>query len=270
MGPLLRNRPRPRHHRYSCCNQQRPEGGTSNNSSSIPEASEDHLDIKPNRNVTNVYLIEKIPKLFLKKIAMVTDREKAVSNAIIKLLPNSVNLFCWNHLKRDFNFGYKKKTAPDSAAAALEQEDVCDDIPVKKIKLECKEGSDKVIQDEKLVSGLKVSHKKNILDPKGWLCSDIVNYSLDIIKKQFENIHGLQLTNLAPLFDEQTKSWKCDNKFEHAQPPSVQIHHTGRSHWVTSFQNNNNEICILDSLSKSKNQTVNTPSLEIQLSYLWA
>lgn len=159
--------------------------------------------------------------------------------------------------------------APDSTAAALEQEDVCDDIPVKKIKLECKEGSDKGIQDEKWVSGLKVSHKENILDPKGWLCSDIVNYSLDIIKKQFEHIHGLQLTNLAPIFDVQTKSWKCDKKFEHTQPPSVQIHHTGRSHWVTSFQNNSNEICILDSLSKSKNQTVNTPSLEIQLSLIY-
>ena len=142
-------------------------------------------------------------------------------------------------------------------------------FPLKKIKLEFKEGSDKGIQDEKWVSGLTVSHKKNILDPKGWLCSDIVNYSLDIIKKQFEHIHGLQLTNLAPIFDVQTKSWNCDKKFEHTQPPSVQIHHTGRSHWVTSFQNNNNEICILDSLSKSKNQTVNTPSLEIQLSLIY-
>lgn len=89
-----------------------------------------------------------------------------------------------------------------------------------------------------------------------------MNYSLDIIKKQFEHIHGLQLTNHG-------KSWKCDKNFEHTQPPSVQIHHTGRSHWVTSFQNNDNEVCILYSLSKSKNQTVNTPSLEIQLSLIY-
>lgn len=77
--------------------------------------------------------------------------------------------------------------APDSASAALEKEDVCDDIPVKDIKLEYKEGSDKVIQDKKWISGLNVSHKKNIIDPKGWFCSDIMNYSLDI-KKQFEHI----------------------------------------------------------------------------------
>ena len=40
------------------------------------------------------YIAEKIPKITTKKIAIVTDREKGVSNAISKMLPNFVNLYC--------------------------------------------------------------------------------------------------------------------------------------------------------------------------------
>ena len=54
-------------------------------------------------------------------------------------------------------------------------------------------------------------------------------------------------------------------------PASVQIHHTGREHWVLSLESRDNEVCILDtcSLSNIKNHTVNTPSLEIQLSQIY-
>ena len=51
--------------------------------------------------------------------------------------------------------------------------------------------------------------------------------------------------------------------------PSAQIHYTGRDHWVMSFQNQENEVCILNSLSNTKNHTVNTPSLEIQVSLIY-
>ena len=49
----------------------------------------------------------------------------------------------------------------------------------------------------------------------------------------------------------------------------MQIHHTGRDHWVLSLESRDNEVCILDSLSNIKNHTVNTPSLEIQLSQIY-
>lgn len=117
-----------------------------------------------------------------------------------------------------------------------------------------------------LTGNLGQGHKQTILDPKGSLCSKIINFSLEILKKQFNGIiNGMELTNRAPVYEEHTKSWKCDEKFQHTQPPSVQIHHTGRNHWVTSFINYNKKIFILDSLSRSKNHTVLTESLEIQL-----
>lgn len=43
---------------------------------------------------------------------MLQIRKIATSNATSKLVPNSVNLFCWNQLKRDFEFfGYKNSGA---------------------------------------------------------------------------------------------------------------------------------------------------------------
>ena len=112
-------------------------------------------------------------------------------------------------------------------------------------------------KDAEWISGLKFSHRSDILNPRGWLCSDVMNKSMDIISKQFKNINGFQLSNLAPEYDKETNSWKCRNKF---QPmlvlPSAQIHYTGRDHWVMSFQNQENEVCILNSLSNTKNHTV--------------
>ena len=66
-----------------------------------------------------------------------------------------------------------------------------------------------------------------------------------------------------------SESWKCNKQFQLILPPSVQIHHTGMDHWVLSLESRDNEVCILDSLSNIKNLTVNTPSLEIQLSQIY-
>ena len=96
-----------------------------------------------------------------------------------------------------------------------------------------------------------------------------MNQSLQIIADQFPHINGLQMTNLAPIFDTKSDSWKCNKQFQSILPPSVQIHHTGRDHWVLSLESRDNEVCILDSLSNIKNHTVNTPSLEIQLSQIY-
>ena len=78
--------------------------------------------------------------------------------------------------------------------------------------------------------------RKTILDPKGWICSDVMNQSLQIIADKFPHINGLQMTNLAPIFDTKSDSWKFNKQFESILPPSVQIHHTVRDHWVFIFR----------------------------------
>ena len=64
------------------------------------------------------------------------------------------------------------------------------------------------------------------------------------------------MTNLAPIFDTKSDSWKCNKQFQSILPPSVQIHHTGRDHWVLSLESRDNEVCILDSLSNKKNHKI--------------
>ena len=118
------------------------------------------------------------------------------------------------------------------------------------------------------VHSLKLSHKETILDPRGWICSDVMNQFLQIAD-QFPHINGLQMTKLVPIFDTKSYSWKCNKRFQLILPPSLQINHTGRYHWVLSLESRNNEVCILDSLSIIKNHTVNTPSLEIQMSQIY-
>ena len=44
---------------------------------------------------------EKIPRLSTKKLAIVTDRETGIINAIKKIFPNLRLLICWNHILRD-------------------------------------------------------------------------------------------------------------------------------------------------------------------------
>ena len=76
-------------------------------------------------------------------------------------------------------------------------------LKLKKIKLEVEEVDD---SGKDWVHSLKLSHKETILDPKGWICSDVMNQSLQIIADQFPHINGLQMTNLAPIFDSKSDS----------------------------------------------------------------
>ena len=47
------------------------------------------------------YIEEKIPRLGTKNIAIVTDKEQGLINAIHNVFPNLTNLLCWNHIIRD-------------------------------------------------------------------------------------------------------------------------------------------------------------------------
>ena len=49
------------------------------------------------------------------------------------------------------------------------------------------------------VNRLNESHKLKISN-KEWICSDIVNAVQLIVSKQFPNLNGFQLTNLAPVY----------------------------------------------------------------------
>jgi hypothetical protein len=56
-------------------------------------------------------------------------------------------------------------------------------------------------------------------------------------------------------------------QFHPQNKPSVQIHHTGKSHWVTSLQSENDStVYVLDNYST---QFTLTPSLEIQFSSIY-
>ena len=93
-----------------------------------------------------------------------------------------------------------------------------------------------------------------------------MNQSLQIIADHFPHINGLQMTILAPIFYTKSDSWKCNKQFQSILPPSVQV---GTIGFYLYSESRDNEVCILDSLSNIKNHTVNTPSLEIQLSQIY-
>ncbi|VDI68699.1 Hypothetical predicted protein [Mytilus galloprovincialis] len=132
-------------------------------------------------------------------------------------------------------------------------------LPVKKRKLSMQNFSDKT----PWVSGLTLEHKNKILT-NTWLCSDIINTCTDIVQTQFPGIAGFQATTLAPRSNENTKSWTQDfGTFQSKQAPCVQIHHTGKSHWVTSLQQTRDTtVYVLDSLNSLH-------TIEIQLAAIY-
>lgn len=75
-------------------------------------------------------------------------------------------------------------------------------------------------------------------------------------------VNGLQETTLAPTQDG-TCIVPC--RFQPQPPPSVNIHHNGRNHWVTSFEDENNDIFLLDSDLPHITKNALTDSLILQL-----
>ncbi|CAC5379141.1 unnamed protein product [Mytilus coruscus] len=116
------------------------------------------------------------------------------------------------------------------------------------------------------INGLNSDHKQIIKIMNGYVQK--INACCTIISKQFPNVSGFQPTGLSPVFDDETKSWSEKfGSFVEKGCPTVQIHHTGKSHWVTSFQSVNDHcIYVLDSFSKTFTLT---PSLDIQLAAIY-
>ncbi|CAC5412486.1 unnamed protein product [Mytilus coruscus] len=108
-----------------------------------------------------------------------------------------------------------------------------------------------------------------MLENNSWLCSEIINVCMNILAKQFPIISGFQSTCLAPLFDEDKRCWTENfGTFTSQDTPCVQIHHTGKSHWITSLQTKKDSaVYVLDSYSKDFRLTQST---EIQLSAIYS
>ncbi|CAC5387653.1 unnamed protein product [Mytilus coruscus] len=117
------------------------------------------------------------------------------------------------------------------------------------------------------ISSLNSEHKL-MLENNSWLCSEIVNVSINMIAKQFPHISGFQPTGLSPIYDEDKQCWaESFGKFSSKDTPCVQVHHTGKSHWVTSIQpKKESAVYVLDSKSTEFKLT---PSMEIQLSAIY-
>jgi hypothetical protein len=92
------------------------------------------------------------------------------------------------------------------------------------------------------------------------LCSETMNYCQCILQTQFPNINGFQYTSKVPVY--KNNQWKYHVKMNSQSSPCVQIHHTGRDHWITSCQDASGTIYVLDSM----NSKSFTTSVQIQMS----
>ena len=92
------------------------------------------------------------------------------------------------------------------------------------------------------------------------LCSETMNYCQCILQTQFPNINGFQYTSKVPVY--KNNQWKYHVKMNSQSSPCVQIHHTGRDHWITSCQDTSGTIYVLDSM----NSKSFTTSVQIQMS----
>lgn len=55
-----------------------------------------------------------IPSFSKAHVPIVTDREKAITNAIKRVMPNVRLVYCWNHILRDVRFWCRKHDAPSA------------------------------------------------------------------------------------------------------------------------------------------------------------
>ena len=95
------------------------------------------------------------------------------------------------------------------------------------------------------------------------LCCQTMNFCQSVTKSQFPCITGFQNTWRVPVLE--NKKWIYQHKMRSQPSPSVQIHHTGCDHWITSCQDPNGTIYVLDSM----NGKTLTTSVQIQMSMIY-
>ena len=108
--------------------------------------------------------------------------------------------------------------------------------------------------------GLTMEDYRILMSPTQYLNDRIIMASMKLIKKRFPSVNGLYDTLRIP---RQVKIWKYENPFPFTKSPALQIHHDGKSHWVTSVKVHDN-VYLLDSLGMAVNTCI-----EIQLGAMY-
>ena len=96
------------------------------------------------------------------------------------------------------------------------------------------------------------------------LCCQTMNFCQSVTQSQFPCITGFQNTWRVPVLE--NKKWIYQHKMRSQSSPSVEIHHTGCDHWITSCQDPNGTIYVLDSM----NGKTLTTSVKIQMSMIYS
>ena len=97
------------------------------------------------------------------------------------------------------------------------------------------------------------------------LTSDVMDEINIILQDQFPKINGHQPTVYAPVFDDIIDQWTWNVAFQAVEPPSVQILHNGKGHWVATLQPTVGPVYLLDSLYGPHT----SPSLQIQIAQIY-
>ena len=102
------------------------------------------------------------------------------------------------------------------------------------------------------------------------LKSDVMNTAQKLIIKQYPHINGLEPTVLVQYFDEATNRWHYYvwEKFKPSNPPSAQIHHTGKGHWMLSYTSEDCLAVITIDSMRSTRESI-SHSLQIQLATVY-
>ena len=91
-----------------------------------------------------------------------------------------------------------------------------------------------------------------------------------IIKKEFPQIQGFQLTERVPKYIPDEGRWHVGTVMEPVSGPACQILHTHTDHWVVSFIDKEGKIYLFDSLGIDRpERAILTPGLQIQLAILY-
>jgi stress-induced morphogen len=93
-----------------------------------------------------------------------------------------------------------------------------------------------------------------------------------ILRKQVgSSIHGLQLTEKVPFFNDTENRWITKFPFDPIeQSPACQIHHTHSDHWVVSLFHHD-QLYLLDSLGIERNiDRIIPDGLKLQLSQIYS
>ena len=88
----------------------------------------------------------------------------------------------------------------------------------------------------KWVQNLDYFQKEFIVNKLVTLNDHHIQAADQILANQFRDINGFQCSTIASTYDKKLEKWVNSDgeKLESRCPPSVQTHHSGHFHWVTS------------------------------------